>query len=149
MERRSCHTDHPKQCSFGRCHVSLPTETLQSPCVSACMGTACSFCKNRWEVEYPSNALLTLLSSFLCSPSDSVSVLLSLTVPPRWRKEEKTVSTGCFPLMDIVCYPRKLCRFTLVIVSRSATHISFLTPALTQLTTWPSTCAPSSPYDSR
>ena len=34
------------------------------------------FAKNRWEVEYPSNALLTLLSSFLCSPSHSA-------LPPR------------------------------------------------------------------
>lgn len=67
-------------------------------CVCAC---GLQFYKNRWEVEHPSNALLTLLSLFLCSPSQSVSVLLSLSVPPRWHKEEKTVSTGRCPLMDV------------------------------------------------
>lgn len=105
---------------------SLPLATVMSRCilkccrvcVCCCMCACVQFCKNRREVEHPSNALLTLLSFLLCSLSDSISVLLSLPVPPRWCKVEMTVSTGCFPLIDVVLqvsHPQKLHRFTLVI----------------------------------
>lgn len=93
----------------------------------------CAVCKNRWEVEHPSNALLTLLSFFLCSLSDSVSVLLSLSVPPRWCKVEMTVSTGCFPLMDVLWMslpPEALQIHTSNSPLLCSFHVSFLSPAL-------------------
>lgn len=63
---------------------NLPLATVMSHCMlKCCRGWVCvsvhvcrlQFCKNRWEVEHPSNALLTLLSFFLCCLSDLFSVL--------------------------------------------------------------------------
>lgn len=103
---------------------SLPLATVMSHCILKCVQSLCNVvcvsvcslqsCKSRMEVEHPSKALLTLLSFFLCSLSDLISVLLSLPVPPRWCKVEMAVSTGCFPLIDVVLWvshPHKLHRF--------------------------------------
>lgn len=94
MERRSCQTDRLKQSSFGHCHVSLHTEMLQ--CVCVCQ---CTVCKNRCEVEHPSNALLTLLSFFLWLCLRPFVSLCSTTPDAKWKWH---ASTGRSPLMDVV-----------------------------------------------
>lgn len=87
----------------------------------------CAFLLKCIGVEQPLTALLTLLSFLVCSLSlflsDSISVLRSLPIPPRWCKREMTVSTGCFPLIDVVLSgsdPQKRHTFAPLIAHRSA-----------------------------
>lgn len=115
----------PLSCFIAYWNIAL------SPCWAMC-----AFLLKRIVAEQPLTALLTLLISFLCSLSlsfsDSISVLRSLPIPPRWRKGEMTVSTGCFPLIDVVLSgsdPQKRHTFAPLIVHRTAKPAKVLSPA--------------------
>lgn len=88
---------------------TFPLATVMSHCklkycVLPVLSNACIFAKihRSWAAF---NCFVDLVKFSLVlslSLSDSISVLRSLPIPLRWCKGEMTVSTGCFPLIDVV-----------------------------------------------
>lgn len=116
---------------------NLPWATVMSHCILKCcrVCVCCCVCqcacvqfwKNRGRVSL--KCIVDLVKLFpLLSPTLSLSFCSSLlhNADAKWKRQ---FSLGVFPLMDIVPYPQKVYKFTLVIAFCSATHVSFLSAA--------------------